>query len=196
MKKYVGEDTVGVSPVIAVILMVAITVVLAGVVYVWVSSFSSDSDNRLSYVGYDIKSVDTDWVITIGKVQGASLPFDGIQFIISDVNGVNIYTKTVHDMNPYAFAKDESLVYPIAENNSAVVSSATGLPVTVNDDYNDYEGAILVLIDIDNNYALSTGDSIRLFSDVNGDGDDEINMGNHFKIVNLSGAHNYLEVVL
>jgi flagellin-like protein len=42
MKKLFRKDDKGVSPVIAVILMVAITVVLAGVLYVWVSQFSTD----------------------------------------------------------------------------------------------------------------------------------------------------------
>ncbi|HVL86954.1 MAG TPA: type IV pilin [Candidatus Thermoplasmatota archaeon] len=40
----VSNDDDAVSPVIAVILMVAITVVLAATVYIWVTSFSSQQD--------------------------------------------------------------------------------------------------------------------------------------------------------
>lgn len=42
-RKFLNGDDDGVSPVIAVILMVAITVVLAATVYVWVSGFGSQS---------------------------------------------------------------------------------------------------------------------------------------------------------
>lgn len=42
-RKFLNNDDEAVSPVIAVILMVAITVVLAATVYVWVSGFGSNS---------------------------------------------------------------------------------------------------------------------------------------------------------
>ena len=42
-QKFLNNDDEAVSPVIAVILMVAITVVLAATVYVWVSGFGSQS---------------------------------------------------------------------------------------------------------------------------------------------------------
>lgn len=44
-RKFLRGDDDAVSPVIAVILMVAITVVLAATVYVWVSGFGSQSGN-------------------------------------------------------------------------------------------------------------------------------------------------------
>lgn len=43
------EDLSGVSPVIGVILMVSITVVLAGVVFVWASSFTNQAEGEPSY---------------------------------------------------------------------------------------------------------------------------------------------------
>ncbi len=43
------KDLIGVSPVIAVILMVAITVVLAGVVFIWASSFANQAQGEPSY---------------------------------------------------------------------------------------------------------------------------------------------------
>lgn len=42
--KKLWEDKTGVSPIIAVILMVAITVVLAATIYVWVSGFGGGGD--------------------------------------------------------------------------------------------------------------------------------------------------------
>src|SRR4051812_13673222 len=41
--QFLAQDDEGVSPVIAVILMVAITVVLAATVYVWVSGFGAQT---------------------------------------------------------------------------------------------------------------------------------------------------------
>jgi len=46
MKAMVQKDQKGVSPVIAVILMVAITVVLSGVLYVWVSSLTEGTKEK------------------------------------------------------------------------------------------------------------------------------------------------------
>ena len=42
------KDTTGVSPIIAVILMVAITVVLAATIYVWVSGFGGGSGSNIA----------------------------------------------------------------------------------------------------------------------------------------------------
>ena len=42
------KDMTGVSPIIAVILMVAITVVLAATIYVWVSGFGGGSGSNIA----------------------------------------------------------------------------------------------------------------------------------------------------
>ena len=47
-QKFIHHDDEAVSPVIAVILMVAITVVLAATVYVWVSGFGSSGSQAKS----------------------------------------------------------------------------------------------------------------------------------------------------
>jgi flagellin-like protein len=53
-----GDDAV--SPVIAVILMVAITVVLAATVYMWVSGFSTNQANIVQ-ASFGAKAVDLPW---------------------------------------------------------------------------------------------------------------------------------------
>ena len=53
-----GIDNKGVSPVIAVILMVAITVVLSGVVFLWASSFSSQAGNAIDLSRMEISIKD------------------------------------------------------------------------------------------------------------------------------------------
>ena len=54
----IREDVIGVSPVIAVILMVAITVVLAGVLYVWVTGLSDLDEKKAPMVVFELKPWD------------------------------------------------------------------------------------------------------------------------------------------
>ncbi len=73
------RDDEGVSPVIAVILMVAITVVLAATVYVWVSGFSSDDGGpenaQVRAVGFDSDNNGaSDW-IRLTLVRGENAPY-------------------------------------------------------------------------------------------------------------------------
>ena len=53
-----GIDDGGVSPVIAVILMVAITVVLSGVVFLWASSFSTEAGSAIDLSRMEISIKD------------------------------------------------------------------------------------------------------------------------------------------
>jgi len=52
------KDKTGVSPIIAIILMVAITVVLAATIYVWVSGFGGGGSKALSMSVTQLDSVD------------------------------------------------------------------------------------------------------------------------------------------
>ena len=69
MKRRIVNDEQAVSPVIAVILMVAITVVLAAVLYVWASSFLGGTTKNAP-TGSMIASEDGsgDWTIQIVKI--------------------------------------------------------------------------------------------------------------------------------
>jgi len=71
----ISDDESAVSPVIATILMVAITVVLSGVVYVWAAQLADTDTKGVPRVTFDITNVDsgdtaTDhWKITVGQAQ-------------------------------------------------------------------------------------------------------------------------------
>jgi len=70
-----AEDDAAVSPVIATILMVAITVVLSGVIYVWASSLAETDVKGVPRVTFDIEDIDAfdadqgHWRITVEQSQ-------------------------------------------------------------------------------------------------------------------------------
>jgi flagellin-like protein len=77
----------GVSPVIAVILMVAITVVLAATVYVWVSGFANEQEGpeqaSATASGVDLDdNGDVEWV-KLTLTQGENAPYDEADVTIS-----------------------------------------------------------------------------------------------------------------
>ena len=53
--KYIEDEDKGVSPVIATILMVAITVVLAGVLYVWASELAGNQTDFGTFNSYAVE---------------------------------------------------------------------------------------------------------------------------------------------
>jgi len=105
--KKLWEDKTGVSPIIAVILMVAITVVLAATIYVWVSGFGGGgggsnialSLRQVGHTGtsveYEVQSVSgnpgwNDLEATIGGV-GCSFSTPGSATLDDEINaGDNI----------------------------------------------------------------------------------------------------------
>jgi len=76
-RKFIAQDDEAVSPVIAVILMVAITVVLAATVYVWVSGFSNGGSAAAA-------SLSTNQVNAISAVT-ATHATNGLKFTITSV---------------------------------------------------------------------------------------------------------------
>jgi flagellin-like protein len=86
----------GVSPVIAVILMVAITVVLAATVYVWVSGFASEQEGpeqaSATATGVDLDDDgDVEWAkITLTSGENAPYDFEDTSISTTDVNGTSV----------------------------------------------------------------------------------------------------------
>lgn len=195
MKRF-EENKKAVSPVIAVILMVAITVVLAGLLYVWVNSFSTGSESELAYVGFDIDDVFGGWEITILNVQGEDIPLNTISLLIYNRDKVILYAKTISEANPGPLTTQGSTIYPLPSNSSVVISKQTSNPVLGNDSLSDYIGAIFTYKDFNNDFYLSTGDTIRIYSDFEGDGNKDIVYNYYFSIKDISKAHKFVWTVL
>ena len=79
-------DEEAVSPVIATILLVAITVVLSGVIYVWAQSLAADSTGkastpRMSFdqeAKFDHTNIESDWYWKINVIDGEELASQAI----------------------------------------------------------------------------------------------------------------------
>ena len=80
----------GVSPVIATILMVAITVVLAAVLYVMVSGFTH-SPGTANSVGLSSSATNSGFVVTVDKVSSSTLAYNNLKIEITNATG-NVLT--------------------------------------------------------------------------------------------------------
>jgi len=83
----IQRDIRAVSPVIAIILMVAITVVLASVLYVWVTGFLPDGGNEIRFPTVEVElahgSGDAD-TLKIKHTSGAPLDWSKYKMIITN----------------------------------------------------------------------------------------------------------------
>ena len=83
----------GVSPVIATILMVAIPVVLAAVLYVMVSGFTH-SPGAAQSAGMTNSQGTSSWVITISSVSASNIPVSSLKIVITGATGGSSYDGT------------------------------------------------------------------------------------------------------
>ena len=194
MKKYIRKDDEAVSPVIAVILMVAITVVLAGVLYVWVSGFGTGGSTGVS-ISKTKDDKTSYWKINIVKVSGGSLNLDDAKFRMVTKADTSLYTKTSANINPTTkLTSGQSSVYPVATTASVPVreNATLGDGDTVdsasiaNPSY--WELCYFAYVDETDDGKINAGDTIWIFKDNNADGTNDIESGYVFKI--LDGKDN------
>ena len=92
VKETISDDESAVSPVIATILMVAITVVLSGVVYVWAAQLADTDTKGVPRVTFSAENVDTGnlatdhWKITVGQAQTV-LATQAVEITVTYTNG-------------------------------------------------------------------------------------------------------------
>jgi flagellin-like protein len=187
-----GESIEGVSPIVGIILLVAMTVVLTGIIYAWVGTFSHGSSNEIAYFGYKSEENNNDWEVTILTTDGRAVPFDTFKFTIYNDEDFLIHEKTLADANPKPFTVGSSTIYPIPNNSTPVISKRTTAPITAQDDFPDYIGVLIVFIDFDNDTLLSSGDIIRIYKDFDSDSTDDIFYGYSFAIRDYGDKTNYV----
>ena len=86
MEHRIEQDNEGVSPVIAVILMVAITVVLAAVLYVWAASFLEQGDTSPFAQFTSSKNSGGDYYVTLVKVS-TKYDLEAFSYFLKDSTG-------------------------------------------------------------------------------------------------------------
>lgn len=121
-----GSDK-GVSPVIAVILLVAITVVLAATVYVWVSNFSTGGNIQpfpqitARDAMEELTSATTDDLVTLSHRGGDSIALS--RYVVSiDGNSTDLELVTTSGATPTQFTVGDTLVL---REDGANVSAGT-----------------------------------------------------------------------
>ncbi len=167
MLKKMWKDEEGVSPVIAVILMVAITVVLAAVLYVWASSFATGDteefgEGHATVIGDNYK-VD---IISMNQIDITETKFQLLDQYGGpklDSDGEAIYGE-VDDITVIAYASNQSF-YEDSSDTMPLNDTATG-------EFYYY----VVFQDVDNNGKMNAGDTFLIKGTGNGGkaGEDDV----------------------
>jgi flagellin-like protein len=143
-QKRIDEEAV--SPVIAIILMVAITVVLAGVLYVWVTSLADTEDTvETLNLSADLETDNTNANLTIEQRGGDKITW--ADYTVK-LEGVKLTGQT--DMNGAA--------KPVSETGDKTVWDASSVGVTEDEDYK------VQVIDESDNIVWENTITARLFS--------------------------------
>lgn len=105
------KDRKGVSPVIATILMVAITVVLAAVLYVMVMGFGGE-ENQTPTVALGSRAVSGGYEVYVISVSGGEIAIGNVEAIVVSGGGEDVEAGTVTSVgsNPNLSAGDKSLI--------------------------------------------------------------------------------------
>ena len=183
------DDDAAVSPVIATILMVAITVVLSGVIYVWASSLAETDVKGVPRMTFDIEDIngfDADqghWRITVEQSQ-TPLATQAVEVAVTYLNATGqivVYTVNLADSaGVYGFSPENSDAFvtfvdsvtkeQISETESRSISTFnTGDTIFVRTHAPD--GTPLVDVDIQLSYAPLNGKGsvLKKYSDLSYD---------------------------
>ena len=171
------DDDMAVSPVIATILMVAITVVLSGVIYVWASSLADTDVKGVPRVTFDIEDIDSfdvdngHWRITVQSAE-TDLATQAVEVRVFYVDGSGTAQTVTYNMadtnDVYGFnpANSDSMVTFVDQVNNEgddkVSTFNTGDTIFVRT--HDSEGTPLEDVTITLSYAPNVGQGALLRS--------------------------------
>jgi len=121
MKRSVKDAEIAVSPVIAVILMVAITVVLAAVLMAWVMSIVEDRPEDIAQGSLQVKrdGGSGDWTVSIMGV--GPQPIAEMSVFVRDPNGFKVF-----EASPTTVDED----HPVYMKSSDPMKTSVGSPIT------------------------------------------------------------------
>ena len=178
------DDDAAVSPVIATILMVAITVVLSGVIYVWASSLAETDVKGVPRMTFDIEDIngfDADeghWRITVAQSQ-TPLATQAVEVAVTYLNATGqivVFTVNLAESGGvYGFSPQNSDAFVTfvdsvqKDGNRSISTFNTGDTIFVRTHAPD--GTPLVDVDIQLSYAPLNGKGsvLKKYSDLSYD---------------------------
>lgn len=170
----------GVSPVIGVILMVAITVVLASVLYVWAIQIAEPPPSGKTIVANVYATSDGDCIVTVVTTTG-TLKISDLEFAVFNTYGIEVVRNAATENNtPATLDKQKIYAYTSTDNMSAAITTSTDLGKLVNVSF--------VFIDSNGNNELDAGDALRIYDEVNNDALKEVQSGYTIKIFERNGG--------
>jgi len=94
-----SEETAAVAPVIATILMVAITVVLAAVLYALITVLIDQDEYDTRYITATVGNNDKNWTITVVGITGGDVPTSDVRILVTKEDlSVGLASTLVSDM--------------------------------------------------------------------------------------------------
>ncbi len=102
----IRKDNKGVSPVIATILMVAITVVLAGVLVVYLQTLPSSGGDVETNLGLRVDKNGADWTISV--ITGSKPASDVTMQVINTATGAQVYTHVIGTVDALNFVFNDN----------------------------------------------------------------------------------------
>lgn len=181
LRNMIRKDEYGVSPVIAVILMVAITVVLSGVLWAMLTGLAPDEPDSVKIPMSNPIEKTYAWQLEITEVSG-TLNLEDAKFLVIDNEGALVYSITTNNANPSAFTKGKSTVYAMTLGPNAV-KDASNNTIDGDDALSEYSGCYIVYLDQNSDQKVNAGDSIYVYKDNDADGIEEVSANYIFRIM-------------
>ncbi len=110
MKRRIYRDEQAVSPVIAVILMVAITVVLAAVLYVWAASFLQEEKSTPNGALSADKTGSNVYAVTVITIN-PQVSVNSVEYFLLDVSGNTKETGEVSEIYGYYPGQGKGIIF-------------------------------------------------------------------------------------
>ncbi len=169
-----------VSPVIGVILMVAITVVLAGLL--WAMIQFNPAETNSVYITATAVDKSFGWEVTVTGISQNSFDIEDLKVQMIDRENVMIYQLTPRNCNPLPFLNGLSKIYPMTLNSTVLDSTTTNV-IDENSQMDDYMGCYIAYIDEDADNKVNEGDVFIIYKDFTNDGNNDIFPSFKFRII-------------
>jgi len=166
MKRFMSREKRAVSPVIATILLVSITVVLAGMLFIWVTEILETEKTETPYLAAEVQANQEQYLIVINEVDGTILLNDvTIQIVGPGGTGKAVFSNLPDDANA-THHLNESGIYAnpflIQHNNKDVAVGFSDAP-PADGKLNQDDIIYLRRASSSGDFGVSSRDRVRLF---------------------------------